>query len=236
MTTNSKVKESPAKRKSAKGGSVSRTEKKPMIISAPKFDMAIFEIKGKPGCPLVVNRFNQKLLEAAEVSNGKKAPKKRYSPEEQFDMARYKHEDGWDGFNATSIRKACITACKLCGYKMTMAQLSVFVVPNGWDSIEPQIPLIRIDKEPRMQRDVARVQSGVSKKPYLCHRPAYDDWSSKVQMRWDADQFNVTDIANLMTRVGDQIGIGEGRPDASSSGGAGMGWGLFDIISITELL
>lgn len=39
--------------------------------------------------------------------------------------------------------------------------------------------------------------------------------------------FSHNDIVNLMMRVGQQVGIGEGRPDSKNS--AGMGWGLFDI-------
>ena len=43
----------------------------------------------------------------------------------------------------------------------------------------------------------------------------------------DADQFSLTDITNLLSRVGAQVGIGEGRPDSKSS--AGMGWGMFRL-------
>jgi hypothetical protein len=36
------------------------------------------------------------------------------------------------------------------------------------------------------------------------------------------------DIANLIARVGLQVGIGEGRPDSKQS--AGLGFGLFEIV------
>ena len=48
-----------------------------------------------------------------------------------------------------------------------------------------------------------------------------------VRIRYDADMFAQEDIYNLMMRVGQQVGIGEGRPDSKNS--AGMGWGLFDL-------
>ena len=47
------------------------------------------------------------------------------------------------------------------------------------------------------------------------------------EIRWDADQFTLDDVTNLLSRVGLQVGIGEGRPDSKNS--AGMGWGLFEI-------
>jgi len=46
-----------------------------------------------------------------------------------------------------------------------------------------------------------------------------------VVVNFDADQFTVQDVTNLMQRVGMQVGIGEGRPDSRDS--AGLGWGTF---------
>lgn len=50
-----------------------------------------------------------------------------------------------------------------------------------------------------------------------------------LRIRFDADLFTKTDIVNLIMRVGAQVGIGEGRPDSKDS--AGMGFGLFEIIT-----
>jgi hypothetical protein len=36
------------------------------------------------------------------------------------------------------------------------------------------------------------------------------------------------DIVNLISRVGLQVGVGEGRPDSKQS--AGLGFGLFQIV------
>ena len=49
-----------------------------------------------------------------------------------------------------------------------------------------------------------------------------------VRIRFDADQFTLTDVANLFARVGLCGGIGEGRPDSKTS--AGIGYGLFEIV------
>jgi hypothetical protein len=46
-------------------------------------------------------------------------------------------------------------------------------------------------------------------------------------VRFDADQFTLRDIANLLLRAGMQVGVGEGRPDSKKS--CGMGWGTFEI-------
>jgi hypothetical protein len=54
------------------------------------------------------------------------------------------------------------------------------------------------------------------------------EWSAVVQVSYDADQFTLEDVTNLMSRVGLQVGIGEGRPDSRES--AGLGWGTFELV------
>ena len=200
--------------------------KQAVTIEAPKFQKAEFEIKGT--APLVIHRFSRKSLPDPDdrPKPGTKGKNKKIpSSKESYTQARYISPHGWDGFNASSVRKAMISACRLVGFKMTIAKLSVFVVEDGWDAQEPQIPLIRIYGKPRMQKDIARVQTG---QPYICVRPAYHDWKAKINIRWDADQFSADDISNLLMRVGMQVGIGEGRPDSKNSGG--MGWGTFELV------
>ncbi len=107
---------------------------------------------------------------------------------------------------------------------MTIAKLSVFVIEDGRDKFEPHIPLIRIYGKPKRLDAWARVETG---QPYIAIRPIYHDWKMKLGLRWDADQFTVEDITNLLMRVGVQVGFGEGRPDSKKS--CGMGWGTFEL-------
>jgi hypothetical protein len=63
-------------------------------------------------------------------------------------------------------------------------------------------------------------------------RPMWREWKMVVKLRFDLDIFSGEDIANLLRRVGEQVGIGEGRPFGST--GSGMGLGLFTITQIGE--
>lgn len=199
-----------------------------VVISPPKFKVVVFHIVGVT--PLVIHRFSAKTkAEMKQKMEGGKAAssKKDRQPKMTDDLyheARYISPDGWDGFNASSIRNAMISACRLVGFKMTLAKLSFSVIADGWDKDEPQIPLIKIIGNPVKQEDMARVATG---QPYVTVRPAYHGWKADVKVRWDNDQFTLGDVTNLLMRVGMQVGIGEGRPDSKNSGG--MGWGLFDI-------
>lgn len=201
-----------------------------VAIKPPNFGLAEFTIRGL--APLVIHRFSQKTKEQMKqkMETGKAASSRKNreakSTDDLYEEARYKSADGWDGFNASSIRQALISACRLVGFKMTLAKLSVFVEPDGWDAAEPQIPLIRINGKPVKQEDMARVETG---QPYVTVRAAYHSWSAKVRVRFDMDQFTAADVTNLLSRVGLQVGIGEGRPDSKKS--AGMGWGLFEVVT-----
>jgi hypothetical protein len=203
--------------------------KKQVQIMAPDIREAVFEIKGT--APLVIHRFSAKTKNEMKqkMETGKSASSKKNREAKQtddlFNDSRYRSKDGWDGFHAGSIRAATISACRLVGFKMTLAKMSIFVVADGVDEIEPQIPLIRIYGEARKQEDMARVETG---QPYVTVRAAYHDWKAKVRIKWDNDQFSLTDITNLLHRVGVQVGIGEGRPDSKNS--AGMGWGTFELL------
>ena len=203
---------------------------KTVCIKAPNFGHGVFEIKGI--APLVIHRFSAKIKEQMKqkMETGKAAASKinrePKSTDQLYQESRYTSKDGWDGFHAGAIRNAMISACRLVGYKMTLAKLSIFVEADGWDVFEPQIPLICIYGLPVKQEDIARVETG---QPYVTVRVAYHDWSAKVKIRWDADQFTAEDVANLLSRVGLQVGIGEGRPDSKNS--AGMGWGLFELVA-----
>lgn len=197
-------------------------------IRPPNFGFAQFHVRGI--APLVVHRFSAKTkqqmkdkMEAGKPAGSRKNREAK-ATDDLYEEARYRSPQGWDGFNASAIRAAMISACRLVGFKMTLAKMAVFVEADGVDATEPQIPLIRIHATPVKQEDMARVETG---QPYVTVRAAYHDWKATIRIRFDADQFTLQDVTNLMSRVGLQVGIGEGRPDSKNS--AGMGWGLFEL-------
>lgn len=205
-----------------------KTNDSNVTIKAPNFGTAQFELRGI--APLVIHRFSEKTknemkqkMETGKAASSKKTREAK-STDDIYNQSRYVSKDGWDGIHAGAFRNALISACRLVGFKMTLAKLSIFVIADGVDKAEPQIPLIRIYGEPVKQEDMARVETG---QPYVTVRAAYHDWKMKLRIRWDADQFTLQDVANLLSRVGLQVGVGEGRPDSKNS--AGMGWGLFEV-------
>jgi hypothetical protein len=132
---------------------------------------------------------------------------------------------GWEGIHAAGFRKACIDACRLVNYKMTLAKLALHVKNDAIN--QDGEPIVRIYGQSEMHTAHTR-NSGPSMATDVRSRPMYREWAIKLRVRFDADQFNVQDVYNLISRVGGQVGLCEGRPDSKSS--AGCGFGTFEVV------
>lgn len=195
-------------------------------IKPANIQQAVFKIKGT--APYVQARFSAKAMQAMKekmlagsTAKGKKVREAR-DFDDDFEQAKHISEQGWVGIPASSFRQALISACRLVNFRMTLAKLSVFVAADGFDRIDG-IPLIKLQAgEPERTEMAVRNATGVAD---IRVRPMWREWAAEVKVSYDADQFTLQDVTNLMQRVGMQVGIGEGRPDSRDS--AGLGWGTF---------
>lgn len=202
---------------------------KQVAITPPRNEVVSIKIIGD--APMVMNRFSQKAIEQMKSkqmagSTGKKGTKRDAKDFMAcYEAAKHISREGWCGIPAPAFRCAMISACRLVGFKMTLAKLSVFVLADGFDVVDGT-PLVKITKgEPHYVEHAVRNDSGVAD---IRPRPMWDEgWEAVVRIKYDADTFTVTDIYNLMARVGANVGILEGRPDSKNS--AGQGWGTFQI-------
>ena len=202
-------------------------------IEAPNIREITFRIRGT--APYVQLRFSQKqrnkIRMEQEGGTLDKSSRKKHDPKNfdgLYEEAMYRSEDGRRGINAMSFKRAMVAACRITKMDMKRAKLCVFVVPDGEDEFE-QIPLVFFTKgEPEYREDICRNANG---NPDLRVRALWRaGWEANLRVRYDADVLTESGIANLLTRAGFQVGIGEGRPDSTKSDGAGMGWGTFEIV------
>ena len=214
-----------------KEGTTNGVAQHEVTIQAPNIQEAIFRIRGT--APYVQNKFSAKAREQMHATQEKGHVAKKGARREakdfqlMYEQALHKGPDGWYGIPAPAFRNGLISACRLVGFVMTRAKLSLFIKPDGFDE-DDMSPLVRIIKgEPKYFESAVRLESGVID---LHARPMWDaGWEADVKINFDADQFALQDVANLLTRVGLQVGVGEGRPDSKKS--AGLGWGTFEILS-----
>ncbi len=184
--------------------------------------------------PLKILRFSKKQQDeilATQKAGSQAGTKKKRQPkdfEANYEAAKYIGQtDGeqWLGINATGFRNGCIETCRVAGFVMTKAKMSVFCVADGFDIFDGT-PLVRIDGEPEMSIDPVRNDNGSVD---LRARVMFKQWRMSPRIRFDEDQFSPSDIINLMIRMGQQNGLGEGRMNSRDGNGTGNGVFTVDI-------
>ena len=198
-------------------------------LSVAKLNFKVLSIPIAGTVPLIINRFSEKakqeMRDKQKAGDSSKAKKNR-EPKDFLAMgnaARHISTEGWDGIHAGAFRNACISACRTIGVVMTRAKLCIFVEHDGFD-VEDGVPLVRIHGDMKLQEAHVRLKTGV---PDLRMRPHYFPWTATLRVRFDNDMMNATDVVYLVSRVGLQVVIGEGRPDSKYS--CGTGNGMFQV-------
>lgn len=192
-------------------------------VKPVNFEYRTFRIRGT--APYMQCRFSEKALtKMAEAQKaGQQARGKRVREPRDFDgdylAAMHKDEKGRLGIPAPAFRNALISTCRLVGFKMTIAKLSCFVEADCFDA-QDGTPLVLIHGEPERTDLPVRNATGTAD---IRVRPMWRDWWADLRLKWDADQFTLEDVINLLERAGQQVGIGEGRPDSKNSNGLGLG-------------
>lgn len=196
-------------------------------ISAPRIETATFRLIGTS--PLVQARFSAKAkqmmmdkMAAGSTSKGKKIREARDFDQDCLN-AMHIGVDGQAGVPAGAFRNAMISACRLVGFKMTLAKLSVFVQADTFDAVDG-VPLVHLNGKWERLDMHTRNATGVVD---IRVRPMWREWWIDLRVQFDAEQFTLTDVSNLLMRAGVQVGIGEGRHDSKSS--TGLGFGCFRL-------
>jgi len=175
-------------------------------------------------------RFSGKSMQAIMTKMALGSPAKKGAKREardfdaDFENAMHKSSEGWIGVPAAALRRACIDVCRMAGFKMVLAKMSIFFEADGADKVDG-MPLIKLAAgKPERTEMAVRNQTGVAD---IRIRPMWREWKLPVVVKFDADQFTASDVVNLIARAGEQVGIGEGRPFSKES--SGMGYGTFRI-------
>ena len=217
-----------AKTETALKNGVVHQESELVVIRPLNFQQATVRIAGT--APYMQLRFSQKSLEAmaGKMAEGQQSRGKKVRAPRDFNddylQAMYVDENQQNGIPASAFRNAMISACRTVGFKMTIAKLSLFVEADGLDAIDGT-PLVRIFGTPESTNMHVRNATGVAD---IRVRPMWREWYCDLRLRWDGDQFGADSVMNLLQRAGQQVGVGEGRPDSRSS--AGIGYGFFTVV------
>ncbi len=210
-----------------------------LVISPLRQTTIIIPIVGET--PLKILRFSKKSRDTIQATQmaGDQAKTKRKREAKDFHQnyldAQYRctKKEGnktvtWLGLNASGVRNGAIETCRVAGFKMTVAKMSVRCVADGFDDID-KTPLVRIYGEPQMSIDPVRNASGVVDLRARCMWP---EWRCNLTICFDEAQFSPADIVNLFIRVGQQNGLGEGRMNGTNGNGCDGGVFLVDVENV----
>lgn len=198
-------------------------------VRVPKANQKVLALKIVGTAPYLQCRFPEKAMRQMEEKQkaGDKAKNKRARAARDFksdyEQSMHKFANGKCGIPCSAFRAAAISACRLVGFKMTIAKLSIFIEADGLDALDG-IGLVEIKGKPELHQMIGRNADGGAD---IRIRAMWREWSCIVRVRYDADQFDAVDVVNLLDRAGQQVGIGEGRADSRNS--AGLGLGFFSV-------
>jgi hypothetical protein len=212
---------------------IKASAKEVVSVTAPR--MAVLHQRIVGTSPFVQARFSEKSRQEMRAkheagSTAKKGAKKEARNFGQdYEEALHRGPKGEYGFPAAALRSAAVSACRIVNFKMTLAKLGLFAEA---DFVDPRdgTGLIALEGEPKPLTLPVRNATGVAD---LRVRPIWPEWAATLRVRFDEDMFTVEDVLNLLTRIGIQVGLGEGRADSKKS--AGMGWGFFRLDGVGRL-
>jgi len=199
-----------------------------LTISPPHFQVTEVMVVGD-NAPYVANKFSSynrdkmiaKQLQGSQSRKGQKRAPKDFKA--IYEGMAHRAAAGWYGIPAKAFRDAMVEACSIVGFKMTLAKKAIFIEADGVDADDGQ-PLVKIIGKPTRKDTLVRLADGSTD---ILPRPMFFEWSVKLRLKWDADLFSAVDMINLLSRAGQQVGVGAGRPASRKS--TGMGWGIFYI-------
>lgn len=212
-------------KKAAKAG-----ENQEIVITAPNFKILSTTLVGTS--KFVSNNFSQEAIDQMKIEQEKGAKAKsskgnRAAKDFNAGYLGSMHisEEGWFGIPATAFRAAMIRTCSVKGIEMVRAKMCFFIEADGYEKGRGT-PLVRVTKgEPERFDSYVRNATGVAD---IRARARLDaGWECNLRIRYDADLFSATTVANLVQHAGISVGVGAGRPFSTMS--AGQGWGTFEI-------
>jgi len=183
-----------------------RTKKGSVELKDFKIRNVVIEVEGIS--PLITNKFSNKaqgMIEAKQQGKSKNAKHEIKVPENDFENAKHKSPQGWDGFPAAGYKAAMTRGAKMVGMVMKDAQTSFFVKA---DCEETQ--LVRTYGKSRMRTDMVRIGMGSADVRY---RPEYPVWSAKLTIEFNEGVLSLEQIYQMLSAAGYGCGIGEMRPE-----------------------
>lgn len=167
----------------------------------------VIPIKGVS--PLMIHAFSEKKKKELLDDYNKKAKSKKHEekdPEAEYEDAKHKSQQGWEGFPAYGFKLSMKRAGKFIkGLSMTDLNMSFFIEPDC-----PITELVKINGQSEIDE---RIEINSNGQPDVRYRPIYKDWSAKLTITFNEGAVSLEQIYQMVHIAGWSVGIGEHRPE-----------------------
>jgi hypothetical protein len=187
--------------------------------------------------PLIVNCWSEKAKEQLRSQHTRKARgvREAKNPKADFEGAKYRSADGWEGAPAHGMKGALVEAARFVGgsreMNMTSLKSALYVEP---DCQATNLLRIHSPAEPVMREDLVRVGRGMNRTVDLRYRPQYWPWFIRIAVQFPSAMFNEEQISDLIRAAGSFIGFCEWRPGSPESKTGSFG--TFKIANDEEVI
>jgi len=187
----------------------------PIELTPPKISTVKIPIIGVT--PLITHNWSEKAKrQIADKQGGKAVAKKAPKiPEEDYEGAFYRFEDGRPGFPASGFKAAIVGGARMFdGIPMTKLKVAVRV------EAEDASGLVEIKgSAPKMREDMVRLETGVAD---IRYRPEFTEWHATLTITFNESMLSQEQLVNLVNAAGFG-GVGEWRPSAPRSASGSYG-------------
>lgn len=161
--------------------------------------------------PLIVHAWSKKAKQMIIDKQAQVAKNKKHevrNPQDDFESAKHKAVDGWEGFPAAAFKAAMIRGAKTIGMVMSDTRAGFFIQA---DCQETQ--LVKIKGKCKMRDDMVTVHMGSAD---IRYRPEYWPWSVVLNIEYNAGMLSLDQLHQLVKAGGHGCGIGEMRPQSTN--------------------
>lgn len=189
-------------------------------VTIPELKMGQLVVHIEGTTPLIMNRFSETAMSdlAARQSGAAKVKKSGRVPEDEFDAALYRDEDGDYAFPSIGIKRAMVNA----GQRFADEKATEL---NGAFSISGEMVKLCNFDEPTMRADRV-ILSGIGRTSSIAYRPQFVRWAMEPIIHFNMDFISPDQIVNLLRLAGFSVGIGGWRVEKKGS------FGQFRVTSV----
>jgi len=187
--------------------------------------------------PLIVHAFPEKARKQMLDKQMKVASTGRdaRNPHAEVEAARYRLDDGRDGFPAIAFKAAAVTACTSLADMTKVSARQAFRVtgtaqrqPGCLQGAFQRTLLVPIIAPPATVReDVARL-SGPGRTPEMRYRPEFWPWGVKIEVQYNSAVISFGQLGTLFAVAGHGVGVGDYRPERDGD------CGTFEVVDESQ--